>query len=106
MEDVDRETWLRTQLEETLGDIDAARESGRGWTALSSLRKLALETRTELDALVAAREAAEAREAEEAPLSDEELVGDLIAAVGELPSHLLGPLEDALAARRAAEAKR
>lgn len=100
LEEMTREEFLRARLEEILGDMDAARETGRAWTALGHMHRQVIEVHSELTQLRAQREAQDAA-AEDAALSDADVVALLVQSIGELPDHLLGEVEAALTARRA-----
>lgn len=105
LEEMTREEFLSHQLAEMLGDLCAARETGRAWTAVGHLHRQVLDVHAELTQLRAQREAEEARKAETSEaLTDEETVNDMLQAIDDLPVHLLGALEDALSERRKAAA--
>ncbi len=76
-----RRTYLTNQLRQAHADLDAARHD-HSWQAVAALRRQAVGLRDDLDMLIAG-EAAAASQIER--LSDDELVGELRAALAVLP---------------------
>lgn len=106
LQEMTREEFLLSRLEEMQADLASARQTDRAWTAVGNMHRQMMDVHAELTTLRAQREAEEARKAETSEaLTDEEMVNDMLQAIDDLPVHLLGVLEDALAARRKAATK-
>lgn len=85
--------YLRASLEQLETAVVAATES-RSWQAMSSIKYRALETRQRLD-----EEIAKAALPDDS-MSDEELLGIIVQAVGQFSVQQIERLEDAIAFRR------
>ena len=93
-ERMNRRTFLTAQLADCLADIDAARKKG-SMTVLSSLRKLAIEIRTELDDLAQV----EAETPAEQDMGEDELVSILAETIRHLPIEQVEQIADVVRLR-------
>jgi hypothetical protein len=91
----ERVEYLRDALRQAESMVTNAEEA-RSWQAAVSAKRLALQTRDELD-LALAKAAAP-----DDTMSDEQLLGIMVQAVASLPAQHLERLEDAIAIRRGA----
>ena len=90
---IDRVEYLRQALQQAEQLVTQA-EQARSWQAAVSAKRLALQTRDELDAALAKANAPDDS------MSDEQLMAIMVQAVAALPPEHLERLEDAIAIRR------
>jgi hypothetical protein len=91
----ERVDYLRDSLRQAESMVTQAEEA-RSWQAAVSAKRLALQTRDELDAALAKASAPDDS------MSDEQLLAIMVQAVSSLPPQHLERLEDAIAIRRGA----
>lgn len=90
---IDRVEYLRQALQQAEQLVEQA-EQARSWQAAVSAKRLALQTRDELDAALAKANAPDDS------MSDEQLMAIMVQAIAALPAQHLERLEDAIAIRR------
>ena len=93
-ERMNRKTFLTAQMKDCLADIESARKKG-SMTVLSSVRKLAIEIRTELDELAQV----EAETPAEQDMSEDELVSILAETIRHLPIEQVEQIADVVRLR-------
>lgn len=86
-----KKKYLTEQLRETHKDMDCAREMD-SWTAVATLRRQALALRAELDALALSEE--EQRNAA-GRATDDQILGEIVAAVGVMPVSVVEEIMEA-----------
>tara|TARA_R110000772_G_scaffold195489_1_gene306216 strand:- start:332 stop:664 length:333 start_codon:yes stop_codon:yes gene_type:complete len=86
-----KKKYLIEQLRETHNDMDCAREMD-SWTAVATLRRQALALRAELDALALTEE--EDRNAA-GRATDDQILGEIVAAVGVMPVSVIEEIMEA-----------
>jgi len=98
LQEMTREEFLLSRLEEMQRDLASARQTDRAWTAVGNMHRQMMDVHAELTTLRAQREAEEAAR-DDAAMSDADVVAMLVQSIASLPDHMLGDIDAALAAR-------